>query len=167
VTEHEVKVGEAVEVEEAPAEEVELRSTVVVPLLGLAVDPYELDEVAEALESVRQAKRMLDESRGELEWLLAEAAKRRGTKTLHLSKADVAIRGGPETVYDIEVLAQLQEVGLPEDRYNQLVKTRVEYRVDRNVVRQLLGSGNPDYSRIIDKAASEVERPYYVSVKRS
>jgi hypothetical protein len=154
---------------EAPADgtEVELRNDVVVPLLGLAVDPYKLGEVAEALDAVRQAKRLLDEARGELERLLAEEAQRRGTKTMHIGNKTVEISGGPETVYDIEVLGRLQEVGLPEDRYNELVKTRIEYRVDRNVVRQLLGSGNQEYSRIINWAASVQERPYRVSVKLS
>jgi len=44
--------------------------------------------------------------------------------------------------------------------------TRVEYRVDRNVVRQLLGSGNEDYRAIIEKAAYVEERPYRADVKR-
>jgi hypothetical protein len=196
MTDHEVTFGEELQVAEAvgverhgieaPADgtEVELRAdegdddvslghgdleseTVVVPLLGLAVDLYRMEEVAEALDAVRQAKRQLDEARVGLEQILAYEAQRRGTKTLHFGELEVSVRGGPETTYDIEVLAQLQEVGLPEDRYNSLVKTRIEQRVDRNVLRQLLGSGNPDYAAIIRKAESVEERPYRADVKRA
>lgn len=143
------------------------REAIVVPLLGLVVSPTSTNEVAEALGSVREAKRLLDEARGELERILAEEAQRQGTKTLHLDRATVSITGGPETDYDIEVLERLLDAGLPQDRYDELVKTRIEYRVDRNVIRQLRGSGNPDYEAIIENAASEVERPYRVSVKRA
>jgi hypothetical protein len=143
------------------------KEALVVPLLGLVVSPESTNEVAEALGSIREAKRLLDEARGELERLLADEAQRQGTKTLHTDKLTVSVSGGPETVYDMEVLEQLQEAGLPEERYNELIKTEVIYRVDRNVVRQLRGSGNPDYEAIIEKAASVVERPYRVSVKRA
>jgi hypothetical protein len=148
-------------------EVVEQQEAVVVPLLGLVVSPTAPQEVAEALGAVREAKRLLDEARGELERILAEEAQRQGTKTLHLDRATVSISGGPETVYDVEVLEQLLEVGLPDERYSELVKTRIEYRVDRNVIRQLVGSGNEDYQRIIAKAMSVEERPYRVSVKRA
>lgn len=147
--------------------EVERREQMIVPLIGLAVDPYRAEELADALGAVREAKRLLDEARGELEHLLAEEAQRQGTKTLHLGRNTVSISGGPETVYDIDVLERLQEAGLPEERYGDLVKTRIEYRVDRNVVRQLLGSGNPEYAAIIEKASRVEERPYRVSVKQA
>lgn len=157
MTEHEV-------VESA---EVVPREYMLVPLLGLAVDPAAYDQVAEALASVRDAKRLLDEARVELERLLAEEAQRLGTKTLHFGDLDAVVSGGPYTAYDIEVLGRLQEAGLPEDRWNQLVKTRVEYRVDRNVLRQVRGAGNPEYEAIIEKAGEHVERPYRVDVKRA
>jgi hypothetical protein len=140
---------------------------IVVPLIGLAVDPVRTNEVAEALGSIREAKRLLDEARAELERILAEEAQRQGTKTLHLDHTIVTVSGGPEQDYDIEVLEQLLEVGLPQERFDELVKTRIEYRVDRNVIRQLVGSGNEQYQAIIAKASSVAERPYRVSVRRA
>lgn len=148
------------------SEEVEVRkSDAVVPLLGLVVDLTKPDEVAQALRAVREAKRKLDEVRGELEFILAEEASRLGTKTLHVKGGTVTITGGPEVEYDVEVLAELLEAGLPQERYDELVKAMVTYKVDRRVVRQLLGSGNADYVRIVENAAQNVERPWRVSVK--
>lgn len=151
--------------EQASLTELEKREQYLVPIVGLAVDPYHAAEVADALAVVRRAKAQLDEARRDLEQLLALEAQRQGTKTIRAGDFTVEVSGGPTTEYDTEVLQRLLEVGLPDDRMGELIKTRVEYRVDRNVIRQLLGSGNPEYAEIIEKAASVVEHPWRVSVK--
>ena len=140
-------------------------SAAIIPLLGLVVALDNPNEVALAMQAVRNAKRQLDEVRANLEAILVDEAARQGTKTLHLDKAEVVVTGGPTTEYDIEELLKLRDAGLPEERYDKLVKTQVTYTVDKSVIRQLLGSGNEQYVAIIGRAAQSVERPYRVSVK--
>lgn len=149
------------EIEKVEAE----ASQALVPLLGLVIDLDQPKQVAEALYIVRDAKRQLDEARAGLERVLAEEARRLGTKTLHLDGVEAVITGGPTVEYDIEELQKLLDAGLPEERYDKLVKAKVEYVVDKSVIRQLLGSGNAEYLRIIERAARDVEKPYRVSVR--
>lgn len=163
-----VPVGIATEQSGTELEEVEddkQFGAAIVPLLGLVVNLNDPSEVAKAMQAVRNAKRQLDEVRADLERVLVDEAARQGTKTLHLDKAEVTVTGGPTTVYDQEELLKLIDAGLPHERYDALVKAKVEYVVDKRVIAQLRGSGNERYVEIIDNAAQEVERPYRVSVK--
>lgn len=96
--------------------------------------------------------------------VLVEESRRQGTKTLKLEGATATVAGGSETAWDLEVLAQLLAVGLPDERYEELIKTTVTYTVDARVAKQL-AAANPNYKRIIDAAKTTIEKPWRVSVK--
>src|SRR3990172_291854 len=119
----------------------ELATITIVPLIGLAVDLEKPDEVADALMAVGDAKRMLDEARGILEATLVAQARTVGKKTLHLGKHEVTVRGGPEVEWDVSELEKLLDAGLPETRYGELVQTRIDYKVNAAVAKQIEASG--------------------------
>ena len=98
------------------------------------------------------------------EAILIEASRVRGTKTLRYGATTATIYGGPQTDYDLEVLAELRDLGLPEERWNALVKETVSYKVDARVAKQIEGSGNEDYARVIQASRRVSEAPLRVKV---
>ncbi len=109
--------------------------------------------------------KVLEDQLKDLRKLLGEAiideSSRVGTKTLHFEGLKATVVEPTEIQWDLEILAELLEAGLPSDRYEQLVKTDVSYKVDGSIVRQLEGS-NPDYAAIIDRARTRFPKglPY-------
>lgn len=138
---------------------------IVRPDTGELVSLDDARQVASALEGVRALVRQLHEVRSELEHALVWHAQQAGTKTLHLDGVDAVVSGGPTVEWDVTVLAELVDAGLPPDRYAALVRTEVTYRVDGRVAKQVEASGNPEYARIVAAARSEVMRPWRVAVK--
>ena len=98
------------------------------------------------------------------EAILLEESRRQGTKTLHLPGGTATITGGSDLEWDLETLLELRDLGLPEERYNELVVARVEFKVDARVASQL-EAANEAYGDVIRQARSRVERPFRVSVK--
>ena len=98
------------------------------------------------------------------EFVLREESQRQGSKTLHLPHGTAVISGGTEIAWDLEELAKLLAVGLPDERYSELVITTVTYKVDARVAKQL-EAANPAYAEIIANARTTVEKPWRVSVK--
>ncbi len=98
------------------------------------------------------------------EAILLEESRRQGTKTLRLGDTTATVTGGSDLEWDLETLLELRDLGLPEDRYDELVVARVEFKVDARVAKQLEAS-NEAYAAVIDRARTRVERPFRVSVK--
>lgn len=135
-----------------------------VPLLGLVVDLNEPKQVAQALSAVREAKRKLDIARADLEAVLADEGARQGIKTLRYDDVNVVITGGPTVEYDPEKLQELLEVGLPQERFDALVKMTVTYAVNASVAKQIAASGNEEYAEIVRASKKVIEKPWRVSV---
>jgi hypothetical protein len=122
------------------------------------------DNAAELIGRLREYRREAMTAIQACEAILIEASRIAGTKTLHLEGATATVYGGPQTDYDLETLAKLREHGLPEERWNALVKETVSYKVDGRVIKQLEGSGNPNYAAVIRNARRVSEAPYRVKV---
>jgi hypothetical protein len=138
---------------------------VVLPLTGQLVDLTKPTEVADALATVRDAKRQLDEIRADLEAVLVLESTRQGTKTLHLGDRDAVISGGTRTDYDaLQLTLRLAAAGLPEDRLSALIVTTVSYRVDQRVAKQL-SAANPVYAEILDQCRTIEPAPWRVTLK--
>lgn len=121
-------------------------------------------EVVEALDGIRQMKRVLDEARAVLEEALIEEAARVGSKTLRYGKLTASIADKSEIEWDVTELAKLLDLGLPPDRYGELVHEQISYKVDGSVARQLAGA-NPEYAKLIEAAKGRKPGRSYVSVK--
>jgi hypothetical protein len=131
---------------------------------GEALAPT-VENVPAVLEAARAMKERLQGVIEAATAVVLEASRVHGTKTFHTGDADVVLSGGPAVEYDPEALADcLREAGCPEDRINEVVKAEISYKVDRSVLRQLVGA-NPDYRAAAELASREIEKPYRASVK--
>jgi hypothetical protein len=138
---------------------------IVVPLTGELVDLRQPGQVAAALESVREAKRHLDQARVLLETVLRLEASRQGTKTLHLGGVDCVVSGGSRVEYDCEQLRELlAEAGLPDDRLAELIVETVSYRVNQTVAKSV-SAANPRYRAAIERCRRVEPAPWRVTVK--
>jgi len=142
-------------------------TTAVVPVTGQLVDLTQPAEVAGAIGDIDQAVRQLRELRDLLVETIVEECTRQGTKTLHLEHGlSAKVSGGTRPEYDLETLADLlRDAGLPEDRLEQLIVPRVEYRLDQAVARQLRGA-NAMYAEALNACRTDVPAPWRVTIER-
>jgi hypothetical protein len=126
--------------------------------------PATPQNAAELLYAAREMRARMLSLVKDCEAVLLDESRKQGSKTLHLPAGTAEITGGTALEWDLGVLTDLLELGLPQDRYEQLVVASVTYKVDARVAKQL-ESANPAYAEIIERARSYVERPWRVSLK--
>ncbi len=136
----------------------------VLPGTGQVIDLANPGSCADALNQIRQLEQSLRDAKRVLTEMLVAESERQGTKTLRLGKLEAIVGGGYNVTWDIEELAKLQDLGLPEERYYDLVQTVISYKVNASVAKQIAGA-NPDYARIIENARGEEPAAYRVSLK--
>ncbi len=134
------------------------------PVTAELVDLTKPENAARFIAEARALENRLRDARREAEWALVEESQRQGSKTLRFGQATVTISGGPETTYDVEVLAELLAAGLPEERYAEVVRMTVEYKPMVGELKRL-ATANPVYGEIIARAAVRVEKPFTARVK--
>lgn len=139
-------------------------SEVLVPYSGQIVNLGDPPECLKLLAEIRELEGKLRDVKGALTEALAQEFSRQGKKTLEVNGIKAELRGGTEIVWDVEVLEQLRDLGLPDERMNELVKVEVTYRVNAAVAKQL-AAANRDYAEIIQRAKSEIPKAQYVSIK--
>jgi hypothetical protein len=146
---------------------VEEHPEIVMPLTGEIIDLRDAAQVAGALDQLTDIRHRLDEIRSTLTDALRLEAHHQGTKTLHLEGFDAVISGGERTEYDgYELIVQLGQAGLPNERVNAAVQTVITYKPNAAVLKQLAGA-NPDYKRIIEACKSVVAAPWRATIKRA
>jgi len=139
---------------------------IVLPTTGELVSRADAKRCALALSEIRKLENQLKEVKRELTEALVNESARQGTRTLDIGEGFAAVvTGGTDTVWDIEILEQLRDAGLPEERMDALVRTEVRYRVDQREAKRI-GGANPVYGEIIAKAQTEVEGSYTVQIRR-
>lgn len=153
----------------APVEKGEL---ILNPITGEAVERDDVRGLVELVLNVRELEAALRACKSAATDAFAEECSRRGVKTVEVPGSagspavKVELKTGTETQWDVERLRDLLAAGLPEDRFNQLVRETVEYKVDGRIAAQIAGS-NPDYARIIDSAKTVYDaKAPYLAVKK-
>lgn len=137
------------------------------PITGELIDVTDPASCAIAIAELRVLEDRIKEVRRVLGATLVDESRRLGTKTLHLPGAEVTLTESRSIVWDLEVLAELRDLGLPEERWNELVRTTVEERVNANVAKSIAG-GNDEYRRVVEAARTDHVGDRYVGeVKRS
>lgn len=136
----------------------------VVPTTGEIVDAGDPEACLRALSEVRELESRLKELKAELTDALAREFSRQGTKTMELGGYKAELRGGTQVVWDVEVLEELRDLGLPDDRMNALVTPEVTYRVNASVAKQI-AAANTSYAGVITRAKTEVPKASYVTLK--
>lgn len=142
-----------------PEEERELLQ----PFTGELVRVSDLDKIGVTLRDLREFQQQIKDAIAAFSEPLLFEARRRGTRTLHLRDLTLEVSADYKTEWDVEVLGGLLEAGLPEERYNELVRPEVTYKVDGRVARQL--ESNPDYAKIIEDARIKIPKTQYVNEK--
>ena len=133
---------------------------------GEIVDPRDTERVADLLERLQIVKReQLQPMINLCQEVILETMTEHGTGTLRAGEFEAKRSGGPEIEWDIEELEKLLDVGLPEERYAELVKIVQTFKVDGRIAKQLAGA-NQLYAEVIERAKQKIEKPYRVSVKR-
>lgn len=138
-------------------------SLIVHPGTGEAVPADQADQVARILDELREHGKKVQEQRRNAELALADYARTVGAKTFELAGFKVAIRDQDTITWDIDTLERLLELGLPEDRWNQLVEQTISLKVNTRVAKQL-AAANPTYADVIEKAQERADGRLYVSV---
>lgn len=122
------------------------------------------ENAADLLNIAREMRTRLLDLVKDCEAVLIAESRRQGTKTLHLAASTITVSGGTETVYDVGELGKLLGLGLPPDRFAELVQETVSYKIDARVAKQLEAS-NDAYAAVIRRARSVIEKPWRVSVR--
>lgn len=136
----------------------------VVPYSGELVDLSNPPECLNLLKEIRELEQKLRLVKGALTDALVAESSRQGTKTLELNGIKAVISASDEIVWDVEVLQELLDLGLPEERLSELITTEVTYKVNASVARQLAGA-NSAYAEVIERAKSRIPKTPYVSIK--
>lgn len=126
--------------------------------------PATPDNAVSLLAAAREMRGRILSLVKDCEAVLLEEAKRQGTKTLHLDGGTATVSGGPKPEYDITILRELLDLGLPGERWDDLHVATISYKVDGRVVKQLEGA-NAEYAAVIARSRSYVDEPLRVSVK--
>jgi hypothetical protein len=142
----------------------ELAHQIVHPLTGELIPTKELRKVADAIEDVRLLEARLRDAKAELTEVLAEHARRIGTKTFSVEGRTVIVSPDKELKWDVDELVKLLELGLPEETYDRLVTAVVTYKVNAAVANQI-ASANEEYAEIIARAKSYEPKRQYVSLR--
>jgi len=134
-----------------------LQSTELVdPQTGELVNAADLQQAGVYLDILRRRKREIDDQIKLVEAIALNEMALLGQGTVRKGRVQLTRQGGKKYEYDLEELAKLQDAGLPEDRYSEVVKPVVDWKVDRNALKQL-SAANPEYRQIIENATTEVE----------
>lgn len=127
--------------------------------------PASVDNAALVLAAAREMKRRLDRVIGDATSFLLAESQTQGAKTFHTGHGKVELSGGPTIDYDpSDLMEALREAGCPEERISAAVEETISYRVNRSVLRQLVGA-NPDYKAAAELAERTLEKPYRAAVK--
>lgn len=134
------------------------------PISGELVLTSDIDRVAVTLDQLKQHRQRVNEAIAEFTFPLLLASRQQGTKTLRAGGLTFAISSGFDLTWDTEVLLELLDAGLPQERYDELVTQTVEFKVNGSVARALSGS-NPAYAEIIERARIRNPKTQSATVK--
>lgn len=136
------------------------------PATGQFIDVTSPVDVANALVEIRELKEKLRILEVALGRVLAEESKKRGEQTMHIPGFKVPVSRSVQITWDLEKLRELKALGLPNDRWEALVKTTVEVKVSANEAKKI-ARANPEYAKIIEEARQDyVGEPTIGKVER-
>lgn len=136
------------------------------PITGQLIDVTDPASCAVAIAELHALEDRIKEVKRVLGATLVEESHRQGSKTLHLPGAEVTLTEKKEITWDLQKLRELRALGLPDERWQALVRTTVEEKVNANVAKQLAGA-NDEYARIVEEARTDhVGDRYVADVKR-
>jgi hypothetical protein len=140
-------------------------SQAIVPYSGEIISLDDPPACLKMLVEIRELEGQLKDLKSDLSDALKLEFSRQGTKTLDINGIKATLGADSEIVWDVGILDELRDLGLPEARMDALVTAEVRYTVNASVAKQLAGA-NPQYAEVIERAKSRVPKKAYVGVKR-
>lgn len=131
---------------------------------GEVIPLAEPEQCVRALAEIRELEMRLREAKQELTFHLSQEFKRQGLKTLEFGGVKAELKGGSGIAWDVEVLYELLELGLPQERLDQLISTTVEYKVNAKEA-QRIASTNEEYAEVVERAKQRYTKPVYIGLK--
>ena len=132
-------------------------SLVVLPGTGELVDIGTVDGARRGLQMVTELREQLSEFSAACRRTIIDESDRRGQLSWEADGVMVRVGGaGVVEEYDIAILHELIDAGLPETRWAELVT--YEPKVDGRVINQL--RRNPEYAAVIDLAVVGQKEKY-------
>lgn len=122
-----------------------------IPFTGEIVSRDDPASIARAYVGIADMERMLKSAKTLLLEAAIEEGRRQGARTMNVDGWKLELGQDSELAWDLDALAELREAGLPQARYDDLVKQEVSYKVVATVADQI-SRANPDYAAIIDRA---------------
>lgn len=139
-------------------------SELVVPVSGELISFDDPGACLRVLNEIRDLESRLREAKADLTSALTAEFSRQGTKTLEINGLKAELRGGTEVVWDIAVLEELRELGLPEERMDALIKTEITYKVDASQAKRI-AAANEQYAEVVARARQVIPKASYVTIK--
>ena len=135
------------------------------PTTGELVPYDDLPALAVAVAGIRAYRDKLNDTLAAFSDAIIQQSKQQGTMTMNVGAAVVKVSADSEVQWDIPALQDgLLEAGIPQERLDQLIVAKVEFKVNGTVARQLAGA-NPEYKAAIEAAKIRVPKKQYVTVK--
>jgi hypothetical protein len=137
-----------------------------IPVTGEVVNLADPQEVGRVWDDLDEQIAQLVAFRKGLGQVMLAYMDSRARHTMTLGGVKVSgDRGDTETTYDVTVLPDLLacDPPLPQDRYDELVKTKIEYTVSKREA-DAIAASNPEWRKVIDRARQT--RPKARSVRR-
>jgi hypothetical protein len=135
------------------------------PLDGELVKTSDLAAVGDALDRLKEHKRQVDAVIAQFTDAVVLESRRQGSKTLHAGGMELKVSADNEVVWDVTILPELLERGLPQDRYDELVTVEVTHKVNAAVANQIAGA-NPEFAEVIARAKGRRPKRQYVTPTR-
>jgi hypothetical protein len=137
---------------------------VIDPFSGQLINVSDPATAAEFVYALRTSKNVIDKLIKQVTTAAEPAFRQAGTKTLRFGAIEMELKEPVSYDWDEEILHELVDAGLPEERYADLVKETVVRKVNQSVAKQLEAS-NEKYREIIERARTRVEKPPTLDVR--
>lgn len=137
---------------------------IVQPLTGVLVRTDDIDAIAVAVADLRAHRARLNDAISQFDAAAVAWSKMLGKKTIAAASHTLTVSADHEIEWDVEALEELRELGLPDARFDALVRMVVTYKVNASVAREIEGA-SPEYAEVIRRARVRVPKRQYVSVK--
>ena len=148
--------------------DVEIRESadLTLPHSGELIDLHDAAACANALAEIRRLEQGMRDAKSILSGAIVAESRRQGSKTLYLDGVVAEVRGGTDTVWDLDALEDgLRAAGLPDDRIRDVIKEEVTWKVNAREA-QRVAKSNPDYAAVVERASMAVEKPPTVVLRQ-
>lgn len=137
----------------------------IVPYSGEIVNLDDPPACLKLLVEIRELEGKLRDLKDDLTEAVKVEFSRQGKKTLEINGIKATLGADTEIVWDVGILDELRDLGLPEERMDELITAEVKYTVNGAVAKQL-AAANPAYAEVVERAKSRVPKKTYIGAKR-